>query len=193
MPQTKAGNQVKQTSLTSSEREVLEGCLLGDGTLSQAGKHYRLRVEHASKHFEYVEWKHSLLKRLCISDVQYVSAHSSLRFGTVGHPSITALRQVWYQPKKGVPSDLVLTPLIIAIWFMDDGTKHRDTVDISVHNFSECDLQVLCNQLLNKYNIQTTVNSDAKGHRLYVVKKSYPRFKKLVKPYIVECMAYKLP
>ena len=193
MPQTKVGNRIKQMPLTPLEREVIVGCLLGDGTLSQAGKYYRLRVEHTSKHWEYVEWKFELLKRLCLSEANHVAAHASLRFGTVGHPSIAQLRNAWYRPNKQVPPNLVLTSLMVAIWFMDDGTKHRDTVDISVHNFSECDLQILRDQLLNKYNVRTTVNSDAKGHRLYVIKESYPDFKKLVKPYIVECMAYKLP
>ena len=81
---------------------------------------------------------------------------------------------------------------MIAIWFMDDGTKHRDTVDISVHNFSDESIEILKNELL-RYGIETTVNSDSKGSRLYIIKRIYPLFKELVKPYIVKCMAYKLP
>ena len=81
---------------------------------------------------------------------------------------------------------------MIAIWFMDDGTKHRDTVDISIHSFSNRDINRLRKQLALR-QIFTTVNHDAKGKRLYVLKESYQRFKKLVKPYMVECMAYKLP
>ena len=102
------------------------------------------------------------------------------------------MRKQWYRPHKQIPQDLVLTPLMIAIWFMDDGTRHRDTVDISVHSFSDASLQSLRSQLL-KMGIVTTINSDAKGNRLYVVKRSYPEFKRLVTPYIVGCMAYKLP
>ena len=193
MSQTKVGNYVKQTPLMSLELEVIQSCLLGDGTLSQSGKHYRLRIEHSSRHWQYVRWKYNLLKRLCLSEIQYIPTHNSLRFGTIGHPEITELRHIWYQPIKQIPSGLALTPLMVSIWFMDDGTKHRDTIDISVHNFSDDDLQIPRDQLLRQFNIQTTVNSDSKGCRLYVVKKSYPNFKKLVKPYIVECMAYKLP
>ncbi len=70
------------------------------------------------------------------------------------------MRQEWYRPKKQVPKLFRLTPLILAVWFMDDGTKHRDTIDISVHNFS---------------------------------KKSYFCFEELTKPYILKCMARKLP
>lgn len=192
MSQTKASNSIKQTALTPHEKEVVVACLLGDGTLSQAGKNYRLRVEHQEAHKEYVEWKHSLLQRLCVTPVQKVSAHSSYRFGTVGHPEITQMRQIWYQNSKQVVADMELTPLMTAIWFMDDGTKHRDTVDISVHNFSEVSIEALRKNLL-KFGVNTTVNSDSKGLRLYVKKESYPNFKNLVKPYIVKCMAYKLP
>ena len=192
MSHTRLGNQLKQTKLEPLEKEILQGCLLGDGTLSQAGKHYRLRIEHQSKDKEYVEWKFQFLKRLCISGVQYVSYHDSFRFGTVGHPEITTLRQVWYDPVKQVPSDLVLTPRMLAIWFMDDGTRHRDTIDISVHSFSEQSLDILRNQIAS-FGFQTTVNSDAKGKRLYFIKKSYPGFERLTKPYMLKCMARKLP
>jgi hypothetical protein len=155
-------------------------------------KHYRLRVEHSSHHWEYLKWKYNLLKRICATDVQYIAPHASLRFGTVGHPEITSLRQKWYHPHKQIPDDLVLTDRMIAIWFMDDGTKHRDTVDISIHSFSDESINNLRRQLTDR-NINTTVNSDGKGKRLYFLKESYDRFKELVKPYIVECMAYKLP
>ena len=171
---------------------MITACLLGDGILSKAGKNYRLMVEHTLKDEEYVHWKFQFLKRLSVSDVQYVPSHDSYRFGTVGHPEITEMRQAWYRPTKQVPSKLVLTPLMLAIWFMDDGTKHRDTVDISVHNFSKESLDILRNRV-SLFGIQTTVNSDSKGSRLYVLKKSYPRFESLAKPYMVQCMERKLP
>lgn len=192
MSQTKAGNLVKQSSLTSFEIEVITGCLIGDGTLSISDKNYRLRVEHTVRHKEYVNWKYESLKRLCVHPPQYVPQHASTRFGTVGHPQLNSLRQVWYQSSKQIPNDLVLTPLMISIWFMDDGTRHRESIDISIHNFSTHSARNFLLQL-KTYGIYATVNSDQKGKRLYVKQKSYPVFKKLVKPNIVQCMAYKLP
>jgi hypothetical protein len=193
MSQTKFANAIKQIRLTPLEMEIITGCLLGDGTLSKSGKNYRLRVEHAARHKAYVEWKYNFLKRLCISAIQYDMSNSAYRFGTVGHPEISKLRQQWYPSgKKQVAANVQITPRQTAIWFMDDGTKHRDTVDISVHNFARTDIERLCVQL-RKFDINTTVNSDSKGFRLYMLKQSYPNFKKLVKPFIVKCMAYKLP
>ncbi len=193
MPQTKIANQIKTTKLSPKEMEIIVGCLLGDGTLSKSGKHYRLRVEHTVKHKEYVKWKYNFLKRLCISNIQFNKTNLSYRFGTVGHPAITSLRRKWYPSgHKIIVTKLRLTPRQLGILFMDDGTKHRDTINISVHNFARTDIEKLQKQLRN-FNIHTTINSDSKGYRLYVLQQSYLNFKKLVKPYIVKCMAYKLP
>jgi hypothetical protein len=192
--QTKSANAIKNYPLYTEEIGVIIGCLLGDGTLSKSGKDYRLRIEHCIKHKEYVSWKHMMLKRLTISEPTIVESHQSMRFGTVGHPELTKMRSKWYRKdKKMVPDQLInLCAISIAIWFMDDGTKHRDTVDFSVHNFRESDIKRL-QKVFTNYGIETTINSDGKGSRLYVIKDSYPAFKKLIKPYIVRCMAYKLP
>lgn len=191
--QNKIANQLKTIPLFQEEIGVINGCLLGDGTLSKSGKYYhRLRIEHSLSQSEYVWWKYSLLKRITISSPKEVGSHRSLRFGTVGHPDISTLRNLWYvKGTKRIP-DFEITDLSIAIWFMDDGCKHRDTVDFSVHNYKTCDISKL-QAALGARGIETTINSDGKGSRLYVKKGSYPAFKRLVKPYILKSMAYKLP
>lgn len=192
--QSKLGNLLKSYPLLKEEIGVIEGCLLGDGSLGSSGKHYRLRIEHKIAHSEYVWWKYTLLKRITVSQPQKIPSHNSIRFGTIGHPQITLLRNKWYGKNntKKLPKNFELTNLSIAIWFMDDGCKHRDTVDISVHNFQLTDIKKL-QKMLNVYNISSTINNDSKGYRIYIKKQSYPAFKKLVKPYIIKCMAYKLP
>ncbi|OGE86183.1 MAG: hypothetical protein A3J48_00830 [Candidatus Doudnabacteria bacterium RIFCSPHIGHO2_02_FULL_46_11] len=192
MSQTKISKQIKELPITPSEKEAIIACLLGDGTLCQSGKHFRLIVEHAARHKDYLEWKYNFVKRLCFSGVRYTPSNNSWRFGTVGHPEITKLRHEWYRNSKQIVKDFRLTPMMLAIWFMDDGTRHRDTIDISVHNFSLESIAIIRRQL-SAFGIETTVNSDSKGHRLYFKKSSYENFKGLVKPYIQQCMAYKLP
>lgn len=183
---------MKSLELTERETEIVTGCLLGDGSLQLSGRHYRLRIEHETAKREYVEWKFQLLQRLCVNGPVYVPAHNSYRFGTVGHPDLTRMRTLLYCPAKEWCPDFQITPLMVAIWFMDDGTKHGQTVDFSVHNFSLRSISYFQSGLL-KLGIDTTINSDSKGNRLYVRRKSYVAFEKLVKPYIIDCMAYKLP
>jgi hypothetical protein len=192
MGATKQSYNLKLQSLTRKEINFIQACLLGDGTLSKSGKHFRLRVAQKASHKEYVLWKYHNLQRLCVSKPSLDKVNNSFRFGTVGHPEITGLKKLWYNPTKQVPNNFTLNNLALAIWFMDDGTKIHHTVNFSVHNFSETSIALLQKHLL-KMKIMTTVQSDGKGKRLYVKQFSYAIFKRLVKPYIVKCMAYKLP
>ncbi len=192
MGATRQSYNLKSQNLHPEEINFIQACLLGDGTLSKSGKHYRLRVAHKAAHKEYVDWKYSNLQRLCVSEPAVDSINQSFRFGTVGHPQISGLRKLWYQPTKQVPNEFRLDAKALAVWFMDDGTRIHNTINFSVHNFSESSI-IFLQKLLLEMKIETTVQSDGKGKRLYVKQSSYAIFKDFVKPYILECMAYKLP
>ena len=192
MGATRQSYNLKSLKLTSEEINFIQACLLGDGTLSKSGKYYRLRIAQKLSHKEYVTWKYSNLQRLCVSGPGVDTTNQSFRFGTVGHPQISGLRKLWYRPIKQVPHNFQLNNKALAVWFMDDGTKIHRTVNFSVHNFSTSSIALLQKLLLQK-KIMTTVQSDGKGKRLYVKQSSFALFKRLVKPYIVKCMTYKLP
>jgi LAGLIDADG DNA endonuclease family protein len=194
MAHVRRANALKAIKILPTEMEVIIGSLIGDGSLTKSGKHYRLRIGHTMRHRDYVEWKYQLLKRLCITSPQNVPTTKSVRFGTVGHPELSQTRYQWYDKNqvKFIPQDFRLTPLMLAIWFMDDGCKHGNTVDFSVHCFSVRCINIL-RRAMTEFGIVTTVNFDGKGHRIYIRRSSYASFKALVKPYIQPCMAYKLP
>lgn len=192
MSHTREANNLKNIILRPFEKEVIIGCLIGDGSLEKSGKLYRLRIGHTVRHSSYVLWKYLLLQRICLTGPQYVPKTVSLRFGTVGHSELSEIRCKWYiKGIKNIPNGFKLTPLMIAIWFMDDGCSRGKTVDFSVHCFSIRSINTL-RKGLTDFNISTTINSDGKGNRLYVRRSSYFNFKELVKPYIQPCMAYKL-
>lgn len=193
MAHTREANALKSIKLLPFEKEVAVGCLIGDGSLDKSGKQYRLRIGHTVRHSDYVRWKYKLLQRFCVTAPQYVPTTKSLRIGTVGHPELSKLRHQWYENGiKNIPIDFRLTPLMLAIWFMDDGCKQGNSVDFSVHCFSEKSIRIL-RKSLAEFDIATTVNFDGKGYRIYVRRRGYDTFKMLVKPYIQTCMAYKLP
>ena len=90
-----------------------------------------------------------------------------------------------------------LTPLALAIWFMDDGggaTKLEPGVRIATNNFTLNEVQFLCDILYKKYNLIATVHSGGKdkGFVLYINKKSVPLFISLVKIYMHPSLYYKL-
>jgi LAGLIDADG DNA endonuclease family len=192
MGATKQSLNIKLQSLSNKEINFIQACLLGDGTLSKSGKHFRLRVAQKASHKQYVLWKYNNLQKLCVSKPTLDKVNNSFRFGTVGHPHVTGLQKLWYKPTKQIPEKFTLDSLALAIWFMDDGCRIHNTVNFSVHNFSSHSIALLQKQLL-EMKIVTSVQSDGKGKRLYIKQNSYAIFERLVKPYIVKCMAYKLP
>jgi hypothetical protein len=145
MAHLRSANELKGQSFTAVELQVVIGCLLGDGTLTQSGKEYRLRIEHKAAHREYVEWKYRHLERFCVTPPQFTAQHQSYRFGTVGHPKLTELRNVFYGgDKKSIPPGIAtyFSPLALAILFMDDGGRIHNTVSFAVHCYSDTDAEI---------------------------------------------------
>jgi len=182
--------------MTPLEREVVLGCLLGDGSCTKSGKNYRLRIEHQAAHREYVEWKIRLLERLCVTEPRAVKAHDSFRFGTVGHPGITYIRGQFYpNGLKAIPRNMPITPLMLSILFMDDGGRIHSTGNISLHSYCDDDVDYMVAELA-RLGVSTKPHYDGheKRGRLYIETASYRAFERLIKPYVAEvrCMEYKL-
>jgi hypothetical protein len=98
---------------------------------------------------------------------------------------------------KILPSNLedYLTPLALAIWFMDDGSRLKHGgLRIATNNFTKKEVESLCVILKLKYNLICSIHSAGlnKGFILYINKQSKTEFIKLVKPYILPSLIYKL-
>ena len=97
---------------------------------------------------------------------------------------------------KIVPSNIeeYLTPVALAIWFMDDGSKLQKGAKIATNCFTFKEVLFLCEVLQKKYNLIVTVQSGGidKGHTLYIHPKSMSIFSKLVKPFMLPSLYYKL-
>jgi recombination protein RecA len=110
--------------LSDFQWEVLLGGLMGDGALSSSSKGYgaRFRWGHAAKQTEYCDWKASLFANIGVS--RSMNAKGAV-FQDV-HPlaELAELRSaVYFGDKKVFGDDYLkrLTPLSLAIWYMDDG------------------------------------------------------------------------
>ena len=110
--------------LSNFQWEVVLGGLMGDGALSptRSGHGARFRWEHGAKQEAYSDWKASLFENVGVS-------RSTNAKGAVFHdlrplPELAELRQAVYIDGKKVLSEEYLkqlTPLSLAIWYMDDG------------------------------------------------------------------------
>lgn len=201
---TKAIRELKKNlNLTKRQREILAGTLLGDGHLEtqDQGKTYRLKIEHCNAQKEYLSWPYqefiSWIPSRPYTKVKKNNVYVGVR--TYSHESLNVFGKLFYsQGKKLIPKviERLLTPLSLAIWFMDDGslksTRHRTYV-IHTLGYAREDLENVQKSLLNKFGLHTSLHiQKGKYWRLYIQSQSADKFKTLIEPYILPSMKYKL-
>ena len=184
--------------LTQLEKSVIVGSLFGDGyaRIISGKRNALLEINHGSSQKEYVDWKHEMLKRLCKSGPVLRKSNGTrmaYRFNTRQHDELTSLYNTFYiAGSKRVPRDIALDPLMLAVWYMDDGSKCRASdVYINTQQFTVND-QMKCAELLKKLGIESRLNRDKKYWRIRIKKSSLPRFFSLIRPYVIPSMMYKI-
>ena len=186
-------------SLTQLQKDVIIGSILGDGYLRKlpGRKEAFLEINHSIKAKEYVEWKYKILKDLTVSPPKERKNGKkwkvAYRFFTKQHPELSKLLEKFYQNgRKVIPKDLELNELILAVWFMDDGSKtKKGDVYLNTQQFSFKDQRRLLH-LLRKLGIRARMNKDKKYYRIRIYKESIPKFVAMIEPYILPSMRYKI-
>jgi recombination protein RecA len=126
-----AGDRVmtpQQVRLSDQQWQVILGGLMGDGSLSESaardGCSARFHMGRGAKQVEYIDWKASLLGN--IGQCRSVRAKGSVHVDLTPLAELCELRDVvyWGDGKKHLTDDYLksLSPLALAIWFMDDGS-----------------------------------------------------------------------
>ena len=185
-------------SLTQFQRSVIIGSLLGDGSLRTfpGRKNALLEINHSFKQKEYVDWKYSMLKNVCKSPPKMRKGNGrriAYRFYSKQLSELTDLFRMFYRNgKKVIPKGLALDPIILSVWFMDDGSKCRNCdVYLNTQQFDMRDQETLMSTL-RKIGLETNVNRDKTYYRLRFFKSSLPLLEKLLKNLVVPSMQYKL-
>ncbi len=110
--------------LSGFQWDVLLGGLMGDGALSptRSGHGARYRFGHGARQVEYGDWKASLFANVGVS--RSTNSNGATFYDLRPLPELAGLRDAVYVGKKKVFSEdylKLLTPLSLAIWYMDDG------------------------------------------------------------------------
>lgn len=127
-------------SLTKEQKSIIIGSLLGDGYLRivPRRKNAFLEINHGISEKEYVDWKWQKLRNLVKSPPKVRKGKGkriAYRFFTRQFPEITKFYQRFYRNGKKIIPEIRLTPLIIAVWFMDDGSKSYRTYYLNTQRF----------------------------------------------------------
>ena len=112
--------------LSDFQWQVLLGGLMGDGALSptRSGHGARFRFGHGVAQTEYADWKASLFANIGVS--RSTNAKDAVFLDVQPLPELAELRAaVYVGGKKVLSHDYLkrLTPLSLAIWYMDDGAS----------------------------------------------------------------------
>ena len=184
-------------SLTQVQKSIIIGSLLGDGYLRivSGRKNAFLEINHSISEKNYVDWKYLKLRDLVKSSPKLRKGKGrriAYRFFTQQHPALTKFYQKFYRSREKIVPNLKLDPLMIAVWFMDDGSKSYKTYYLNTQRFNCFSQKRLIQMLKKQYKIDSSLNRDKEYYRIRIKQGSAERFKKLIKNYIIPEMKYKL-
>ncbi|OHA26448.1 MAG: hypothetical protein A3C06_02615 [Candidatus Taylorbacteria bacterium RIFCSPHIGHO2_02_FULL_46_13] len=194
-----------KTQLFDEEQvAILVGNILGDGCLCEnwSKTNFRMIISHSIDAKNYLQWKYKKLKKWILTKPRFYERNNSLTIRTISHPELTKLRNVFYEEKrKIVPKSIVdylQNPLIIAVWFMDDGNAVIRNgklcgYHINSQSFDWEENKLLAKALEDLHGIKSVIERNHNKPRLAIWRKdSRLKLRNLIKPYILEDMKYKL-
>ena len=174
------------------------GTVLGDGYIRMVPgrKNALLEINHTFSQKDYVDWKFQQLKSLCKSGPVMRKGNGkriAYRFTTRQNEEISEIYKKFYRNKhKIVPEDLELDDIVLAVWYMDDGSKcGKDNVYLNTQQFDLRDQEALMRKLENK-GIETSLNKDKIYWRIRLKKSSINKFLSIVSKIVIPSMQYKL-
>jgi len=153
---------------------IIFGSLLGDAYAESkillGGT--RISFFQEGKHISYILWLHNLLasRGYCNIIVPKITTRLGkggiirkiVRFHTWTYTSFNWIHELWYSNGiKLVPKNIAnyLTPLALAIWIMNDGSKSSKGLKLSTNSFTFQDCQLISQVLHDNFKLKSSVQS----------------------------------
>lgn len=200
---------------------------IGDGSISKPDpvRNSYLEITHSRAQLDYLKWKISLLESAGIKcgNLYFRKDKNEVRVRTERNKIFNIIEKRMYLPnrEKVLTKRMLrrLTPLGLAIWYMDDGTAKlahskrrknlcnisgRSDYRMSQLNLATCCFSIETNNkirdiLLQKFGLQFSLvlaknkKQDKEYPMLYLNgKDNLDKFKDIVSPYIIPSMQYKI-
>jgi recombination protein RecA len=198
--------------LSDQQIQVILGSLMGDGNLSPNRRNRsgtRFRLGHGAKQAEYLDWKISMLGN--IGHSRTVNAKGAVFADFAPLAELAELHDVVYfgDGKKHLTWDYlkVLTPLALAVWYMDDGSftvrskglQERTQggsgrIEICVEAMSLGSRERLAQYLRDTHGIHVRLRLAGSLQKAVLTFSTAgtDKFQELVAPYVHPSMDYKL-
>jgi hypothetical protein len=197
-------NRLRIIHVDTELEQFFIGSFLGDGSFRKSSKtkskNAKFTVGHGEKQTEYLNWKLNFLKEKGIkASIYYHTVKDSrIKKGyyisgflkTETNP-IFNIYDNQYIPKKSIDYNFIkkLDNFGLAVWFMDDGFVTKNSFQISTCGFEIKEIQILQKILLENFNIKSNM---VQSKEIYIKAESKDLFIKLIEPYIIPSLKYKL-
>jgi len=197
-------------SLTSLQKELLVGTLCGDGTINKDPSGSCLfYVSHSTNQLDLLTWKADLLQDWIPPTYHYKVIEEGYRsekdpekkfyrveFHTMVAPVFTELYYLFYGTgKKEITSTILdqMTPLSLAVWFMDDGGYSTNSLDINGH-WSDTTKALIIDWFKNRWNIDIKIRDykhNSGTDRITFSVTESVKFASLIFEHVIPSMRYK--
>jgi len=201
-------NQIPQ-SLTELQKNFLDGLLLGDASIVYAVKNKsifpRLTLSRKEEDKDYLFWQYETFKdfygtgptaKKCFdkrTEKEYYQYHLQTKSGII----FAEYHKRWYPSGvKIIPKELKITPLLLLVWFLDDGcivnsSKNGLTLKLSTNGFSKDDVLFLAKLLDHYFNDTFNVYKNGSGFIIKASTLPTIKFIKKIDAVFPECMQRK--
>lgn len=191
--------------MTERQRQILIGMLLGDAHLERqrGARNARLKIEHSVKQSAYVDWKYAEWRewvrtppKARVRRNRLGTCSTNIGFTTLSHVELEEFRlRFYWNHRKVVPRDLELTPVSMAVWFMDDGSRKSSQcrgLYLNTQSFTLGETELLQRVIRRDVGVETTMRKQRDGLQIYVPAPSASVMSAFVANEILPSMRYKL-
>jgi len=193
---------------------VIEGCLMGDGSMLSANPKSDFSYPYFSKtnkNYDHVKFVSKILfpekweERIKIQ-IRNKSGKifNYFSFKSLVHKELMKTYRKWYPPennyKKIIPYDLELSSEMLLHWFMDDGCScqvrkwsktKQIIINLCTHGFEKKYQEFLIERIWEKFGIKMNLQRNGKYWFIHITPSKVPLFYEIIGPCPVPSMEYK--
>ncbi len=186
---------------------LLFASLLGESYGEKRSGGTRFILQQEESNVTYLMWFHKFLasRGYCCPKKPKMQTRIGMngktrffyRIRTYSFASLNWMYDAFYPNHKikVVPKDLswmLLTPLALAVWVMDDGAPVSAGLKIATNSFKEEEVWFLCAVLNHKFHLQARPFREKNQLVVYIPKVGVPRLSRFISPFMVPSMHLKL-
>lgn len=164
--------------LTSEQKDVIVGTILGDACIEKAKPTHNARIRfdqtfpfHATYLMRLYIIFHNMVKRtpkvhIRKEDKRTGKRYSTMRFKTLAFPCLNSYFHLFYvNGIKVVPYNIgeLLTRRALAYWIIDDGGRSKNGLTLHTRRYTLRDVKILQNVLLNNFNLTSSLQEKTPG------------------------------